>query len=463
MLDKFRDECGIFGIKPHPESANMTYLGLYALQHRGQESTGITWCHQGQLQNFKSMGLVADAYSESKLREMEGKAAIGHVRYSTAGTSDIANAQPILITCQQGQISMAHNGNLVNANNLRKRLESLGSIFNSNSDTEVILHLIAKSSRTVLEEAVVDALKQVEGAYSCVFLAGDKLIAIRDPHGFRPLLMGSLGETTVFGSESCAFDLIGARFEREVEPGEMVVVTGQGMRRISKPFEAMPIRQCIFEHIYFARPDSFMFGESTHDFRHQLGVVLARESPVEADIVVPVPDSGVVAAIGYAHESKLPLAMGLIRNHYVGRTFIEPKQSIRHFGVKVKLNAVSSVIKGKRIILVDDSLVRGTTSRKIIKMLKASGAESVHVRITSPPTTHPCYYGIDTPTRSELIAHSHSIDEIRKYIEADSLTYITRDGMLSCLSHSKPEEYCHACFSGEYVIQFPGISGGLKV
>lgn len=455
MLDKFKDECAVFGIKPHPESANMTYLGLYSLQHRGQESTGITWRNGDQLYNYKKMALVADAYSEKTLREMEGDAAIGHVRYSTAGSSQIVNAQPILITCQHGQIAMAHNGNLVNAAEIRKRLEGIGSIFNSNSDTEVILHLIAKSTKETLEEGVAEALNQVTGAYSCVFLTKDKLIAVRDPHGFRPLAMGTLGEATVFASETCAFDLIGATFEREVEPGEMIVVTEMGMRRSIKPFEPQPTRQCIFEHIYFARPDGIMFGESTHDYRHRLGAKLSEEAPVEADIVVPVPDSGVVAALGYSQASGIPLRFGLIRNHYVGRTFIEPKQSIRHFGVKVKLNAVHSQIKGKNVLLVDDSLVRGTTSRKIIKMLRAAGAASVHLRITAPPTTHPCYYGIDTPTRNELIASSHTIEEIRKYIEADSLAYISMEGMLASLENSKPEDYCHACFSGDYVIRFP--------
>jgi len=459
MLDKFKDECAVFGIKPHPESANMTYLGLYSMQHRGQESTGITWRNGSQLFNFKKMALVADAYSEKILRDMEGDAAIGHVRYSTSGSSMITNAQPMLITCQHGQISMAHNGNLVNAMEMRKKLEKIGSIFNSNSDTEVILHLVAKSQHSNFEDGLIEALRQVTGAYSCVFLTAEKLVAVRDPYGFRPLMMGTLGESTVFASETCAFDLIGATFEREVEPGEMIVVSDMGMRRSLKPFEAKPTRQCIFEHIYFARPDGVMFGESTHDYRHRLGAKLSEEAPIDADVVVPVPDSGVVAAVGYAQKSGIPLSFGLIRNHYVGRTFIEPKQSIRHFGVKVKLNAVRSQIEGKRILLVDDSLVRGTTSRKIIKMLKAAGALEIHVRITAPPTMYPCYYGIDTPTRNELIASTHSTEEIRKYIEADSLAYLSMDGMLDCLKNSKPKDYCHACFSGEYAITFPTTPG----
>ena len=456
MLDKFRDECGVFGIKPHHESANMTYLGLYALQHRGQESAGITSARHGVLSCYKQMGLVAEVFKDEKyIRELEGDAAIGHVRYSTAGSSLLHNAQPILITCQHGQIAMAHNGNLVNATEIRTGLEKIGSIFNSNSDTEVILHLIAKSTESKLEHAVVEALKQVQGAYSCVFLAKDLLIGVRDPYGFRPLMMGRLGESTVFASETCAFDLVGATYERDVEPGEVIIVNDLGMRRSLKPFKKKPTRHCVFEHIYFARPDGIMFGESTQEYRERLGAKLAEESPVDADIVVPVPDSGVCAAIGYSRQSEIPFVFGLIRNHYVGRTFIEPKQSIRHFGVKVKLNPVKSIIEGKEILLVDDSLVRGTTSRKIIKMLRQSGAKAVHMRITAPPTTHPCYYGIDTPTRKELIASSHTVDEIRKYIEADSLNYISIPGMLSCLQNSKPEHYCHACFSGEYELNFP--------
>ena len=455
MLDKFKDECGVFGIKPHPESANMTYLGLYALQHRGQESAGLV-SHNGKtLSCYKRMGLVADVFNREILNKMEGSAAIGHVRYSTAGSSLLENAQPLLITCQHGQIAVAHNGNLVNANQIRRKLGKIGSIFNTDSDSEVILHLVAKSNKTNLEDAIIEALDQVEGAYSCVFITEDKLIAVRDPHGFRPLMMGSLGEATVFASETCAFDLLDARFEREVKPGEMVVVNDMGMRRCLKPFEEKPTKQCIFEHIYFARPDGVMFGESTQEYREALGMQLAKESAVEADLVIPVPDSGVCAAIGYSRESGIPFAFGLIRNHYVGRTFIEPKQSIRHFGVKIKLNPVRNLIEGKRVVVVDDSLVRGTTSRKIVKMLRQVGAVEVHMRISAAPTTHPCFYGIDTPTRKELIASSHSVEEIRRYIEADSLSYISLQGMMASLQRSKPENYCHACFSGEYAVAFP--------
>ncbi|MCB1043967.1 MAG: amidophosphoribosyltransferase [Acidobacteria bacterium] len=448
--------CGVFGIKPHPEAANLAYLGLYALQHRGQESAGIACLGPDRIRVVRRMGLVADAFSEESLQQISGSAAIGHVRYSTSGGSMLENAQPILITCHHGQITLAHNGNLVNAQRIRQELESKGSIFASNSDSEVILHLIARSQKTKIEDAIVEALQQVEGAFSCVFLTKDKLIGVRDPHGFRPLLMGSLGEAKLFASESCAFDLIDAQIQREVDPGEMVIVNKLGMSRSVHPFPKKVARQCIFEHIYFGRPDGTMFGESTHEFRERLGEKLALESAVHADLVIPVPDSGVCAALGYARASGIPFAFGLIRNHYVGRTFIEPKQSIRHFGVKIKLNPVRELIYGKRVVLIDDSLVRGTTSRKIVKMVRAAGAAEVHLRISAPPTTHPCYYGIDTPTRRELIASSHSVEEIRKYIEADSLAYITQEGMMSCLKKSKPEDYCHACFSGDYAIPFPG-------
>lgn len=455
MLDKFKDECGVFGIKPHLESANMTYLGLYALQHRGQESAGLVSYNGTALACHKQMGLVADVFDRETLVRLEGSAGIGHVRYSTAGSSRVENAQPLLITCQHGQIAVAHNGNLVNANQIRARLEKIGSIFNTDSDSETILHLVAKSGQETIEDAIIEALGQVEGAYSCVFLTLNKLIAVRDPHGFRPLMMGTLGEATVFASETCAFDLLDARFDREVKPGEMITVDEMGMRRSMRPFEKKPTRQCIFEHIYFARPDGYMFGESTQQYREALGMQLAQEAPVEADLVIPVPDSGVCAAIGYSRQSGIPFSFGLIRNHYVGRTFIEPKQSIRHFGVKIKLNPVRSLIEGKRVVIVDDSLVRGTTSRKIVKMIRHAGAKEVHLRISASPTKYPCFYGIDTPTRKELIASSHSIEEIRRYIDADSLSYISLPGMLACLKESKQEDYCHACFSGDYAVPFP--------
>lgn len=455
LEDKFHDECGVFAIKNHPEAANMAYLGLYALQHRGQESAGIASHRDGQLVCHKRMGLVADVFKSPDIQAINGDSAIGHVRYSTAGSSQIENAQPILITCQHGQIAVAHNGNLVNAMAVRQELEKDGSIFNSNSDSEVILHLIARSKATELEDAVVEAMSRLEGAYSCVFLSKDKIIAVRDPHGFRPLMIGNLTESTLFASETCAFDLLDAQYEREVEPGEMIVVTSMGIRRSLHPFPKKPTRQCIFEHIYFARPDGIMFGEETHAYREALGAQLAEETGVDADLIVPVPDSGVSAAVGYSRHADIPFAFGLIRNHYVGRTFIEPKQSIRHFGVKIKLNPVRTMLKGKRVILVDDSLVRGTTSRKIVRMVRSAGAKEVHVRISAPPSKFPCYYGIDTPTRRELIASSHTVEEIRKYIDADSLAYISLEGLFKSLANSASENYCHACFSGDYEIPFP--------
>jgi len=459
MFDKFKDECGVFGIKPYPEAANLTYLGLYALQHRGQESAGIAASNSGHLNSFRRMGLVADIFKQEEMAKLPGASAIGHVRYSTAGKSQIENAQPILITCHHGRIAMAHNGNLVNAVEIRRELEARGSIFNSNSDSEVILHLVARSQADDIEDAIVEALGRVEGAFSCVFLTEDRLIAARDPHGFRPLMLGSLGDAKLFASETCAFDLIDASFIREIEPGEVVVVDDLGIARSKRPFDPKPTRQCIFEHIYFARPDGIMFGECTHEVREALGEKLAEETAIDADLIVPVPDSGVCAALGFSRKSGIPFSFGLIRNHYVGRTFIEPKQSIRHFGVKIKLNPVRELIQGKRVILVDDSLVRGTTSRKIVKMMRHVGATEVHMRISAPPTTHPCFYGIDTPTRQELIASTHSIAEIQKYIEADSLAYISMAGMMACLRHSTADQYCHACFSGDYAVPFPGQPG----
>src|SRR2546426_2294748 len=391
MLDKFQDECGIFGIFGHPEAANMTYLGLYALQHRGQESGGIAASDGEQVRLSRAMGYVADAFDTETLSGLPGTMAVGHVRYSTAGSSQLSNAQPILIDCAHGQIAIGHNGNLVNARELRDELVSQGSIFQSNSDTEVLLHLYARSKAATVDEAVIDSVSQVQGAFSLVILTRDRLIAVRDPHGFRPLALGRLGDAVVVCSETCAMDLIGATYVRDVEPGEVLVVSAGGMRSL-KPFPPAPLAHCIFEHVYFARPDSYVFGKSVNEVRTTLGRILAREQPVDADVVVPVPDSGVCAAMGYAEESHIPLRMGLIRNHYVGRTFIQPQAAIRHFGVKVKLNPVRSILEGRRVILVDDSIVRGTTSRKIVKMVRAAGAKEVHVRISCPPTISPCFY-----------------------------------------------------------------------
>jgi amidophosphoribosyltransferase len=453
MLDKFKDECGLFGIFGHPEAANMTYLGLYALQHRGQESAGIAASDGEQVRIAREMGYVADVFDGSTLAQLRGPLAVGHVRYSTAGESKLSNAQPILIDCAHGQIAIGHNGNLVNARELREELVRHGSIFQSSSDTEVIAHLYARSKALNVEDAIVESVAQVQGAFSLVVLTRDRLIAVRDPHGFRPLALGRLDDAYVIASETCAMDLIGATYVRDVEPGEVLVVSADGLRSL-KPFPPAPLAHCIFEHVYFARPDSYVFGRSVNEVRTELGRVLAREQPVAADVVVPVPDSGVCAAMGYAEAAGVPLRMGLIRNHYVGRTFIQPQQSIRHFGVKVKLNPVRSILEGRRVILVDDSIVRGTTSRKIVRMVRAAGASEVHVRISCPPTISPCFYGVDTPRRSELIAATHTLDEIRDFIEADSVQYLSLGGLLSAVGDARAS-YCTSCYTGVYPVPFP--------
>jgi amidophosphoribosyltransferase len=458
MFDKFKDECGVFGIFGHPEAANMTYLGLYALQHRGQESAGIAATDGRQVRISRSMGYVADIFDGETLSALPGPASIGHVRYSTAGESGLLNAQPILIDCAHGQIALCHNGNLVNARELRDELVQQGSIFQSNSDTEVILHLYARSKAHNIEDAIVESVAQVQGAFSLVMLTRDRLIAVRDPHGFRPLALGRLDNAIVICSETCAMDLIGATYERDIEPGEVLIVSADGIRSI-KPFPPAPLAHCIFEHVYFARPDSYVFGRSVNEVRTDLGRILAREQPVAADVVVPVPDSGVCAAMGFAEESGVPLRMGLIRNHYVGRTFIQPQASIRHFGVKVKLNPVRSVLDGRRVILVDDSIVRGTTSQKIVKMVRAAGAKEVHVRISCPPTISPCFYGVDTPRKSELIAATHTLEEIRDYLEADSVAYLSLEGLLSAVG-SERNSYCSSCYTGRYPVQIPCDEAG---
>ena len=450
--DKFREECGIFGAWNHPEAANVTYLGLYALQHRGQESAGIAATDGRSLHVERAMGWVADVFSPERLRRLPGQCAIGHVRYSTAGTSTLKNAQPIMANTAQGPIAIAHNGNLVNAEALKGELERDGAVFQSNSDTEVILHLLARSEGATLEEQLLKALNRVSGAYSLLLLTPQCLIAVRDPYGFRPLSLGTLGDAWIVASESCAFDLLEAGFVRDLEPGELLVLTEQGMRS-SKPFPPKERLQCVFEYVYFARPDSLLWGRSVHAVRKTMGRQLAREYPVEADIVIPVPDSGVSAALGFAEESGIPFETGLVRNHYVGRTFIEPRQRIRHFGVKVKLNPMPDVLEGRRVVVVDDSIVRGTTSRKIVKMIRGAGAREVHMRISSPPIQWPCYYGIDTPTRRELIASSHQVEEIRRYLEADSLGYLSLDGMLKATG-GDPSHFCHACFTGGYRVGF---------
>jgi amidophosphoribosyltransferase len=451
--DKLKEECGVFGIFGHPEAANLTYLGLYALQHRGQESAGIAASDGAQVRISKSMGHVADAFSEKTLEKLPGNIAIGHVRYSTAGDSNVDNAQPILIECVHGQVAIAHNGNLVNAGELKEELGRHGAIFQTSTDTEVILHLYARSRAMTTDEAVVEAISHVQGAFSLALMTKDRLIAVRDPHGFRPLALGRLGDAVIVCSETCALDLIGATYVRDVEPGEVLIISASGVKSF-KPFPVAPFAQCVFEHVYFARPDSYVFGESVNEVRTNLGRLLAREKPVEADVIVPVPDSGVCAAIGFAEESGIPMRVGLIRNHYVGRTFIEPQQSIRHFGVRVKLNPVRSILEGRRVVLVDDSLVRGTTSRKIVKMVKAAGAKEVHMRISCPPTISPCFYGVDTPRRSELIAATHTLEEIQKYIGADSVGYLSLEGLMSAVG-SRRTSYCSSCYTGQYPVAFP--------
>jgi amidophosphoribosyltransferase len=454
--DKFHDECGVVAIFAHPEAEKLAYLGLHALQHRGQESAGIVTSDGLISRVHKAMGLVADIFTEDVLSKIRGTLAIGHTRYSTAGDSALLNAQPILVQSNKGSIAVAHNGNLTNAAEVRGRLERQGSIFQTNSDTEVIVHLIALSREQTLPEAISDALRRVEGAFSLVVMTPDRIIAARDPRGFRPLAMGripalegQLRDTIVFASETCAFDLIGATYERDVKPGELVVVGPEG---ITSQFytAAAPQSSCIFEHVYFSRPDSMVFGRAVQASREELGRQLAREAPVEADLVVPVPDSGVTAAVGYAAESGIPFRFGLIRNHYVGRTFIEPSQSVRDFGVKLKLNTVRSLLEGKRVVLIDDSIVRGTTSRKIVRMIRSAGAKEVHMRISCPPTISPCYYGVDTPSKNQLIGAHKTIDQIREYIRADSLAYLSLEGLKKACGDGEKTSYCSACYTGNY-------------
>jgi amidophosphoribosyltransferase len=424
MLDKFKDECGVFGIWGHPEASNMTYLGLYALQHRGQESAGIASSSGGRLRVSKAMGYVNDAFDEATLNSLPGPMAIGHVRYSTTGESRLENAQPIVIDSKHGQLALCHNGNLVNATEVRDALVRQGAIFQTSSDSEVVVHLFARSAEDSSEGAIVDAISQVRGAFSFVMMTKDRVFGVRDPHGFRPLAIGRLGDAWVLASETCAMDLIGATYVRDVEAGEVVVLGGpQGIRSI-KPFAPAPQSQCIFEHVYFARPDSYVFGESVNENRTEFGRRLAREAPVAADVIVPIPDSGVCAAIGYSEAAGIPMRMGLIRNHYVGRTFIQPQQSIRHFGVK------------------------------IVRMVRSTGATEVHMRISCPPTVSPCFYGVDTPRRSELIAATHTLEEIRKYLGADSVAYLSLEGLTGAVTGGR-SRYCTSCYTGVYPVAFP--------
>ena len=453
MFDKFHEECGVVGVYGHPEAATLAYLSLYALQHRGQESAGIVASNGEALISHRGMGHVADIFQYDILARLRGHLAIGHNRYSTSGSTVLKNCQPFVVSWAHGALAIAHNGNLVNADELRAKLEARGAIFQSTVDSEVIVHLIARSAETTLLERIIDALSQVRGAYSLVFMTEDRVIAARDPAGFRPLVLGRVGDAVVIASETCALDLVDARLEREIDPGEIVIVSERGVDSV-RPFPASESHHCVFEYVYFARPDSQVFGRNVYEARKELGRQLARESGVPADIVIPVPDSGVPAAIGYAEEAGLPFEMGLIRNHYVGRTFIEPSSSIRNFGVKVKLNALREVLAGKRVVVVDDSIVRGTTSRKLVHMIRQAGAREVHVRISSPPTTHPCFYGIDTPTREELIASSHDVGDIQQYLGADSLAYLSLPGLYT-FAGGRRAGFCDACFTGRYPIAPP--------
>ncbi len=453
MVHMWNEKCGIAGVYGHPEAANLVYLCLYALQHRGQESAGIAAWNGKEIHMVKKMGLVADIFDKGALEFLKGHIAIGHNRYSTTGESTLKNAQPLFVNFKYGELAVAHNGNLVNAHAIRNRLEAEGAIFQSSMDTEVLVHLISRAPYDDFRESLNYALRQLKGAFSLLILREDELIAVRDPWGIRPLVLGMLKDAYVIASETCALDLIDATYVREIRPGEVLSISSRGVESWF-PFEEQPKHHCIFEYIYFARPDSIVFGKEVYEVRLNFGRALARESDCEADIVIPVPDSGIVAALGFSKESGLPFEMGLIRNHYVGRTFIEPKDSVRHFGVKVKLNPVRRVLEGKRVVVIDDSIVRGTTSMKIVKMIRSAGAKEVHMKISSPPITHSCFYGIDTPTRRELIASSHTIEEIRRFITADSLQYLSLEGMIEAAGYTIDEHpFCLACFTGDYPIK----------
>lgn len=444
--------CGVIGIFNQPQASTLAYLGLYAQQHRGQESAGIVTWDESRMRIHHGMGQVADVFDQTTLERLAGQNAIGHVRYSTAGESSVKNCQPFTITYSHGALAVAHNGNLVNANELRSEFEKEGAIFQSTMDTEVVMHLLAKSKKETDVERLLEVLPQIHGAFSLLFLTPKAVIAARDPDGFRPLVIGKKDEGFVVASETCALDLMEAKFLREVEPGELVVFDQNGMTSHRFHEKAGKKHHCIFEYVYFARPDSNIFGRDVYEIRKGFGQQLAKENPVEADVIVPVPDSGVPAAIGYAQESGIPFELGLIRNHYVGRTFIEPEQKIRHFGVKIKLNPVEQILKNKKVILVDDSIVRGTTSQKIIKMVRQAGAKEVHLRISSPPTKWPCFYGLDTPTRRELISAEKSVEEIREFIQADSLSYLSVDALYWFDKQKKTEWFCDACFTGNYPV-----------
>ncbi|MBI4551898.1 MAG: amidophosphoribosyltransferase [Candidatus Latescibacteria bacterium] len=450
--DQVHEECGLFGIFRHPQAVEKTFLGLYTLQHRGQESSGIAVSDGQMIAVHKAMGLVAEAYQNGlKLSDLRGHLAIGHNRYSTTGSSSLQNAQPILIKYKKGQLAAAHNGNLINAATLREAMEEDGSIFQSTTDSEIVVHLVAKSSEPTIPDMIADALRRVEGAYCFLFMTEQELIGVRDPHGFRPLCIGRLGDSYILASETCALDIVDATYVRDVEPGEIVVIDDDGLTSY-RPFPPAPPAFCIFEYIYFARPDSKVFGENVDKPRRRFGRQLAREHPCDADIVISVPDSANTAALGYAEESGIRFEIGLIRNHYIGRTFIDPSQTMRDFKVRVKYNPVKGVLKGRRVVMVEDSIVRGTTLKQLVRMVRQSGAKEVHVRVSCPPIRHPCYYGIDMQTRAELIASRPATEQVREFLGADSLGYLSIEGMLS-VAPSPGDQYCTACFSGWYPIE----------
>jgi amidophosphoribosyltransferase len=448
--ENIKHHCGIFGIFNHPQAARITQLGLFALQHRGEEAAGICTSDSSDLYLVKKMGLVGEVFDEDSFAQLPGKNAIGHVRYSTTGSSTLLNAQPCKVDYSRGQIAIAHNGNLVNSQILRAELEAYGSIFGSTIDSEVFVHMIAKPSYRTHEEGVIGAAKRAKGAFSLVLLTEDHLFGVRDPQGFRPLCLGKLGQSYVLASETCAFDLIEAKFIREIEPGEIVVIDSEGIRS-HFPFkdENLPKAHCIFEHVYFARPDSNIFNDSVGLVRERLGHQLAREHPVEADIVIPVPDSGSFAALGYSRESGIPFSNGFIRNHYIGRTFINPSEAGRILKVKIKLNPIRQIVEGKRVIVVDDSIVRGNTARSRVKLLRGAGAKEVHMRISGPPHVSPCFYGIDFPSKKELLAANNSMEDIKKFLNVDTLGYLSLAGMLGATTRD-PKDFCAACYTGKY-------------
>ncbi|HEX8267317.1 MAG TPA: amidophosphoribosyltransferase [Pyrinomonadaceae bacterium] len=448
--DKLKEECGIFGVFGHAQAAHLTELGLFALQHRGQEAAGLVSTDGAELYQLRGIGLVSEVFNENNIKNLPGAAAIGHTRYSTAGANTIREVQPFSVTCQHGKIAVCHNGNLPFAKSERERLEYAGAIFSSTSDTETILHNVARMGARTTNEAITNVLRETEGAFSLLFLTPECLIAVRDPRGFRPLALGKLGDAWCVASETCAFDLIDAEYVRDVEPGEILVIDKNGLNS-SFPLEKRETAQCIFEHVYFSRPDSVVFGRSVNESRHKMGKRLAVEHPVSADLVVPVPDSGVAAAIGFARQSGINYRQAIIRNHYIGRTFIEPTQAVRSLGVRMKLNPIKSLIEGKRVVLVDDSIVRGTTSKKIVQMVRESGATEVHLRISCPPTISPCYYGVDTPHTDELIAANFTVEQVREYVKADSLGYLSLDGMIEATG-IKQNAGCVACWTAKYPI-----------